>query len=88
MARWETHRSDGNQAAIIQALERVGATVEVIGRPVDLLVGYRGKNYVFEVKTARGQIRQGQRDFLDRWKGQAAVVRSVEAALAAIGVAL
>lgn len=34
-------RVDANQAAIVAALEAAGATVEVIGQPLDLLVGFR-----------------------------------------------
>lgn len=86
MARYLVHQSDGNEAEIIDALERVGATVEKIGRPLDLLVGYQGRTFLLEVKTARGAIRPSQSEFIARWRGHAVVVRSVDAALAAIGV--
>jgi hypothetical protein len=86
MARWQTHRSDGNAEAIISAWRRVGATVELIGRPTDALVGFRGTNYLCEIKTPRGRLRASQQAFLTRWRGQAQVVRSVAEALAAIGV--
>ena len=85
MAKYAYHRSDGNAAAIIEAWKRVGATVEPIGRPTDALVGFRGVNYLFEIKTARGRLRTSQAAFLERWRGQAAVIRSVDEGLWAIG---
>lgn len=43
-------RVDANQTPVIRALEAAGATVLVIGQPVDLLVGIGGKFAFFEVK--------------------------------------
>lgn len=86
MARYSYHRLDGNHHEIRKALEAVGATVDEKG-PLDLLVGFRGANYLLEVKTARGKLRASQSAFLKAWKGHAAVVRSVEDALSAIGIA-
>jgi hypothetical protein len=43
-------RVDANQSQVISALEAAGATVEVIGKPVDLLVGFRGRFFLMEVK--------------------------------------
>src|SRR5678815_5441887 len=85
MAKYSYHRLDNNHREIKQALERVGATVDEKG-PLDLLVGFRGANYLLEVKTAKGNLRASQKAFLAGWKGSASVVRSVEDALQAIGV--
>lgn len=46
---------DGNQAAIVSALRSVGASVWVIGLPVDLLVGVAGKTALVEVKRLVGK---------------------------------
>ena len=43
-------RTDKNQSEIISALEAAGALVEVIGKPVDLLVGIRSRFAFFECK--------------------------------------
>ena len=47
-------RADSNQAEIVDALRKVGASVQPIhtvgGGVPDLLVGFRGQNYLFEVK--------------------------------------
>jgi hypothetical protein len=41
---------DANQAQVVAALRAAGATVEIIGLPVDLLVGIRGRLMLMEVK--------------------------------------
>ena len=46
-------RVDENQKAIVKALEQVGAFVWIIGRPVDLLVGFRGMTILMEVKNPK-----------------------------------
>ncbi len=84
MAKYAYHRLDANHREICKALEAVGATVNEKG-PLDLLVGFRGHNYLLEVKTATGRLRASQTAFLASWRGQAVVVRSVEEALTAIG---
>lgn len=84
MARWETHRSDGNQAEIIQAMRKLGASVEIIDRPVDLVVGLAGLTALAEVKTARGRLRPSQTAFLRSWRGLCVVLRSVEDGIALV----
>ncbi len=84
MARYAYHQLDANHRDIRAGLEAVGATVEPKG-PLDMLVGFRGANYLLEVKTATGKLRPSQERFLSRWKGQAIVVRTMEEALKAIG---
>jgi len=85
VAKYRYHRLDENHAQIRAALERAGATVVPDG-PVDLIVGLRGRNYLLEIKTEKGKLRVKQEGFIRRWKGQVHVVRSVDEALAVIGV--
>ena len=47
--RYATRR-DANEKEIIQALESIGCTVYRLDSPVDLLVGYRARNILLEVK--------------------------------------
>jgi hypothetical protein len=84
MAKYSYHRLDANHQAIMDGLRRVGASVTEKG-PLDALVGFRGRNYLLEVKTARGQLRASQKAFLESWRGHAAVVRSLDDALKVIG---
>lgn len=85
MAKYSYHRLDANAKAIRQALEQVGASVDT-RCPGDYLVGFRGRTYLLEVKTARGKERPKQVKFRATWKGQYAIVRSVDDALDAIGL--
>lgn len=90
----KTARVDANQAAIVEALRAAGATVEslaMVGRGVpDLAVGYRGQTYLLEVKdgakpeSAR-RLTPAEAAWHDGWRGHAAVVISIEEALAAVG---
>lgn len=84
MARYSYHQLDANHRDIRAGLEAAGATVDSKG-PLDLLVGFRGANYLLEVKTAKGKLRPSQARFLSAWKGQAVVVRTMDEALKAIG---
>ena len=80
-------RKDGNAGAIVAGLRRAGASVQVLnekGLP-DVLVGFRKRNYLFELKTARGTLTRPQKLFLATWAGQAQVVRTLDEALLVIG---
>jgi len=82
-------RVDANQRAIVLALRRAGASVQLLhtvgaGCP-DLAVGFRGENYLLECKTPAGQLTPAEREWHAQWRGQRAVVRSADEALRAIG---
>lgn len=85
-------RVDANQTAVISALRAAGATVEVVGKPLDLLVGIRNQWMLIEVKDgAKCKSAQkptmAQQAFFERWAGYPwAIVDSPESALRAIGV--
>ena len=84
-------RTDANQAEVIKALIAAGATVEVVGKPLDLLVGIRGKFMLIEVKDgakvkSAQKPTKAQEEFFKRWAGYPwALVDGPEAALRAIG---
>ena len=77
-------KRDANEREIIDALESVGASVEQLDK-FDLVVGYRGINYLLEVKDIGGRLTASQRKYSDEWRGQYAIVWTVEEALQAIG---
>jgi hypothetical protein len=81
-------RVDENQAAIVQALRDAGAYVWIIGLPVDLLVGYKDRTLLMEIKTTSKKRLTGlQADFFEKWMGGTLCrVDSPEAALRMIGV--
>jgi len=88
-------RVDGNQGEIVDALREVGATVQpihTVGRGCpDLLVGFRGVNYLAEVKDG-SKPPSGRRLTKDEgqwhrdWRGDVVVIESVEDALRMIGI--
>ena len=77
-------RRDENEPEIVEALESVGAKVLRLD-DVDLLVGFRGVNYLLEVKTAKGRLNKKQEKFFRGWVGQVNIVRTVDQALGLIG---
>ncbi len=88
-------KSDANQAAIVKALRKVGASVCILsavgqGCP-DLLVGHGGANYLLEIKdgslppSAR-KLTPDQEAWHAVWLGEVEVVKDIPEALAAIGI--
>jgi hypothetical protein len=77
-------KKDLNQAAIVSELRSIGCSVQILnekGVP-DLLVGFRGLNYLFEVKALKGRKTTAQVDWHLCWNGQMAVIRTLDDALA------
>lgn len=84
---------DANQALIVGALRACGAAVQSLaavgkGCP-DLLVGFKGRNLLMEVKDGRKppsdrKLTPDQVEWHAAWAGQIVVVESVEQALAAL----
>ena len=79
-------RRDANEKEIVSALESIGCTVYRLDAPVDLLVGYRARNILIEVKDgskmpSQRKLTQAQRDFFKDWKGQVRQVESVDEAI-------
>lgn len=86
---------DTNQPEIVAALRKAGVTVQALhsvgsGCP-DLVCGRAGVTYLLEVKdgslppSAR-KLTPDQQDWHATWRGQVAVVKNIDEALAAVGV--
>lgn len=75
------NKIDGNQARIVAALEKTGATVQTLGAVgrgcPDILVGRLGVNILLEIKNPEGKNKIGpeQEEWMKRWRGQVVVVR-------------
>ncbi len=97
MSRALKRKKDDNQDEIVAALREAGASVAITsavhkGFP-DLVVGFNGRTFLLEVKdgskvASAQKLTPDQVRFFADWKGHAVVVRSVEDALAAIGLGL
>ena len=83
------NKRDANEAEIVAALEKIGATVHTLDQPVDLVVGYQARNYLFEVKDgnkppSKRQKTDNQKRFFAAWKGQVRIVETPEDAIRAV----
>jgi hypothetical protein len=84
---------DANQHEIVAALRKIGASVQPLhsvgqGCP-DLLVGWRGMNTVLEIKDGKKppsarKLTDDQVIWHEEWRGQVAVVETVEQAILAV----
>jgi hypothetical protein len=83
-------RVDANQPAIVEALRAIGASVlhlHTLGQGApDILVGYRGRNYLMEIKDgnkppSRRRLTDDERIFFDGWLGQVAIVENEQQAI-------
>lgn len=90
-------RKDKNQNPIVEALEKCGASVidlSSLGEGIpDLLVGFKGKSFLIEIKNpensyGRGGLNARQRTWHANWKGQVAIARSIKEALNIVGAEL
>lgn len=78
-------RVDANQRKIVKALREVGAKVQhlhTVGKGCpDILVGYRGVNFLFEIKSENGELTEAERRWHDDWDGDVAIVRDADEAI-------
>ncbi len=75
-------RRDANEPEIVAALQAAGASVLRTDFPLDLLIGFRGRSIVAEVKMPGAKLNENQKRFFAQWKGQTPpILRSVDDAL-------
>jgi hypothetical protein len=82
-------RTDDNQKDIVDALRKAGASVFVTsglgdGFP-DLVVGFRGRTSLHEIKGEKAELSEEEAKFFATWRGEVHIVRSPKDALGAIG---
>lgn len=76
-------KRDLNEGDIFDAFRKMGLDVEATDKPLDAVVGYQGKSYLIEVKNGpKAPLTKDQEQFFSKWRGHAAVIRSVDEALA------
>lgn len=81
---------DTNQAEIVKYLRQIGASVAITsavhkGFP-DIIVGWRGRNYMMEIKASKGKLTADQVEFMGAWKGQYSIARNIEDACDILGI--
>ena len=86
-------RVDANQLEIIKALLAIGCTVADTSRAgegfPDLVVGYRGKNYLIECKDgnkrpSERRLTPAQIRFHKQWRGQIVTVKNADEAISVV----
>ena len=80
------HRVDVNQKQITEELRQFGATVQPISQQghgcPDLLVGYGGRNFLFEVKKSKAaKLTEDEFKWANEWMGQVDTVYTTEDAI-------
>ena len=79
---------DSNQTRVVKALRELGATVQHLhevgkGCP-DIVVGYKNRNYLLEIKDGEKKLTPDQVIWHYDWRGQVEVVTSPEHAIETI----
>lgn len=83
-------KTDDNQKPIVQQLRAIFGPdcvfdLSAVGQGCpDIMVGVRGVNFLFEIKTPKGTLTDDQVIFHRTWPGQVVVVRTLQDALDAI----
>lgn len=89
-------RIDKNQPEIVKALRGIAGVTVQLGMD-DILVGYKGKSYWYEIKepdtvskvtneVQPSKIKDGQHKLLAEWKGHYKIVWNVDQILEDIGI--
>lgn len=88
-------RTDANQKQIVEAIRKTGASVEVtssVGKGFpDIVVGFRNKNYLFEIKDpskppSKRDLTPEQRIFHNLWYGHVKVIHTADDAFREMGL--
>lgn len=80
-------RVDANQKEIVDSLRKIGASVQHIhtlgkGCP-DIMVGYRGRNYLFEIKDGSKPLSQrkltaDEEIWISSWNGHVVIIEKFQ----------
>lgn len=79
-------RVDANQAEIVKSLRMCGVSVQSLasvgsGCP-DILCGFRGRNYLFEIKKSpKEKLTDDELTWFHRWTGRCGVIYNAQDAL-------
>lgn len=92
-SRGTPRRTDANHAEIVAALRQAGCSVadlSHVGRGFPDIVVWsqvQDRMHLMEIKTPKGKLNKRQQEWFDKWGGpKPHVVRSVEEALAVVGI--
>lgn len=78
---------DDNQKLIVHQLRKIGASVAItsmVGKGfVDIVIGWRGKNFLIELKdgaksASRKLLTADEKEFFQTWNGQVDIAESFD----------
>jgi hypothetical protein len=79
-------RVDENQRAIVKTLRAIPSVSVAVGHD-DILVGFLGRTYWFEIKRdQKANVKEGQKKLRDTWRGHYQVVHCVDEIFDAMGI--
>ena len=85
MPRRRADRVDANQPEIVKELRKLDGVTVQVGMD-DILVGYKGRSFWFEIKVGpKSTIKESQQALLDNWTGHYSIVWSVEMIINELG---
>jgi hypothetical protein len=83
--RWDA-KVDSNQWQIVKALRGIPALSVITGHD-DILVGYHGRTYWFEIKSGpKAGVKPHQAAMSRDWRGHYQIVWDLDSILQAVGV--
>lgn len=77
-------RTDNNQHELVEALKKIGARCYYIKEPVDLVVGFRGRTILLEVKGDGKRLTKAQEEFIETWPGEIHIAHDIDEAINAV----
>ena len=81
-------RVDLTQSDAVKRLRQIGASVAVTsqlgGGFPDLVVGFRGRTLLVEMKTGNEPLTQAEKDWHAKWSGHVVIARTAEEAQVAV----
>lgn len=71
---WKNFRAsvDKNQNQIVKDLRAIGCSVWLINGVIDIIVGFQGRSFIFEIKNPESKtasLKDSQIEFIENWKG-------------------
>ena len=86
-------KKDANHVQVVAQLRKLGVSVwdtAVLKNCCDIVCGYRGKNYLFEIKDpaktpSQKKLTEGEEKFHASWRGQVSVIETVDDAMKIMG---
>jgi len=73
-------KRDANEKEIVDFFKAQGISVVRLNTPMDLLLGYKKRNYLVEVKIPGKDLNKNQKEFVKEWRGQWIVIDSIDQA--------